>query len=100
MTSIFVGRKSSKSNESESNDENMSKKDLALQLALEQINKSFGKGSIMLLGRSPTPGHVPVISTGSFALDIALGIGGLPKVSSEILYPPICDSRQCGCSVA
>lgn len=59
----------------------MSKKDLALKQALDQITTTFGKGSIMWLGRSVSPKEVPVVSTGSFALDIALGIGGLPKVS-------------------
>ncbi|KAL9232851.1 hypothetical protein vseg_007915 [Gypsophila vaccaria] len=73
------GRKKSKSDKSDSSDENMSKKDMALQQALDQITASFGKGSIMWLGRSVTPTHVPVVSTGSFALDIALGIGGFPK---------------------
>lgn len=59
----------------------MSKKELALQQALDQITSAFGKGSIMWLGRSVSPRNVPVVSTGSFALDIALGVGGLPKVS-------------------
>jgi len=61
----------------------MSKKDLALNQALDQITSAFGKGSIMWLGRSDTPKDVPVVSTGSFALDIALGCGGLPKVSLD-----------------
>ncbi|XP_021715099.1 DNA repair protein recA homolog 3, mitochondrial-like isoform X2 [Chenopodium quinoa] len=73
------GRKKSKSDGSDSNDEGLSKKELALKQALDQITTSFGKGSIMWLGRSVTPRNVPVVSTGSFALDIALGIGGLPK---------------------
>lgn len=73
------GRKKSKSDGSDSSDDGMSKKEVALQQALDQITASFGKGSIMWLGRSATPRHVPVVSTGSFALDIALGIGGLPK---------------------
>lgn len=38
----------------------------------------------MWLGRSPAPKEVPVVSTGSFTLDMALGIGGLPKVSTYI----------------
>lgn len=58
----------------------MSKKDLALKLALDQITKSFGNGSIMWLGRDDSNRHTPVVSTGSFSLDVALGIGGLPKV--------------------
>lgn len=59
----------------------MSKKDLALQQALDQITSSFGKESIMWLGPSVNTRRVPVVSTGSFALDMALGTGGLPKVS-------------------
>ena len=74
------GKKKSKSDGSDSSEENLSKKELALQQALEQITSSFGKGSIMWLGRSVGPKQVPVVSTGSFTLDIALGIGGFPKV--------------------
>ncbi|CAA3026478.1 DNA repair recA homolog 3, mitochondrial-like [Olea europaea subsp. europaea] len=73
------GKRKSKSDTSDSGEENMSEKDLALKLALDQITSSHGKGSIMWLGRSVTSRHVPVVSTGSFALDIALGVGGLPK---------------------
>ncbi|MBA0637212.1 hypothetical protein Godav_024739 [Gossypium davidsonii] len=73
------GRRKSKSHSSDSCNENMFKKDLALKLALDQIMSSFGKGSIMWFGRAMSPRNVPVVSTGSFALDIALGIGGLPK---------------------
>ncbi|CAD5182594.1 unnamed protein product [Musa acuminata subsp. malaccensis] len=69
----------SKSNGSGSGEDNISKKDLALQQALDQITAQFGTGAIMWLGRSHAPREVPVVSTGSFALDIALGIGGLPK---------------------
>ncbi|KAJ1439866.1 P-loop containing nucleoside triphosphate hydrolase [Sesbania bispinosa] len=66
----------------------MSKKDLALQQALDQITSAFGKGSIMWLGRSVSPKNVPVVSTGSFALDIALGIGGLPKGRVVEIFGP------------
>ena len=53
-------------------------RDAALQSALSEINKQYGKGSVMRLGeRANVP--VAVIPTGAFALDIALGIGGLPK---------------------
>ncbi|KAK4265645.1 hypothetical protein QN277_026670 [Acacia crassicarpa] len=82
------GRKGSKSNGSDSGDENMSKKDLALQQALDQITSAFGKGSIMWLGRSVASRQVPVVSTGSFTLDIALGIGGLPKGRVIEIYGP------------
>lgn len=49
----------------------------ALATALAQIDKSFGKGSVMRLGDETRP-PVAVIPTGSTALDVALGIGGLP----------------------
>lgn len=82
------GRRRSKSDGSDSGEENMSKKDLALNQALDQITSAFGKGSIMWLGRSDTPKDVPVVSTGSFALDIALGCGGLPKGRVVEIYGP------------
>lgn len=50
----------------------------ALEQALAGITKQFGKGAIMKLGESPNM-NVEVIPTGSIALDIALGVGGLPK---------------------
>ncbi|KAE8674346.1 Protein RecA [Hibiscus syriacus] len=81
-------RKKSKSDGSDSGEENMSKKDLALKQALDQITSSFGKGSIMWLGRSESTRNVPVVSTGSFALDVALGIGGLPKGRVVEIYGP------------
>ena len=51
----------------------------ALDLALSQIEKQYGKGAIMKLGDAETPEHVPAISTGSLGLDIALGVGGFPR---------------------
>ncbi|KAF5726063.1 DNA repair protein recA 3 mitochondrial [Tripterygium wilfordii] len=82
------GSKRSKSERSDSCDENLSKKELALRQALDQITNSFGKGSIMWLGRSVASKNVPVVSTGSFALDIALGTGGLPKGRIVEIYGP------------
>ncbi|XP_062010695.1 DNA repair protein recA homolog 3, mitochondrial isoform X1 [Rosa rugosa] len=82
------GRKKSKSDGSDSGGENMSKKDLALQQALDQITDSFGKGSIMWLGRSGAPRNVEVVSTGSFSLDLALGTGGFPKGRVVEIYGP------------
>ncbi|MEQ1796256.1 MAG: recombinase RecA [Nitrospira sp.] len=60
----------------------MSEKDdkkRALELALSQIEKQYGKGAIMKLGADERPADVPAISTGSLGLDIALGVGGLPR---------------------
>jgi recombination protein RecA len=51
----------------------------ALDLALAQIEKQFGKGSIMRMGEAQSRMAVEVISTGSLALDLALGVGGLPR---------------------
>ncbi|VFQ83029.1 unnamed protein product [Cuscuta campestris] len=81
-------KKKSKLDESDSSDENLSKKDVALKAALDQITKSFGKGSIMWMGRSNSFKQVPVLSTGSFSLDIALGVGGIPKGRVIEIYGP------------
>ncbi|RHY67010.1 hypothetical protein DYB30_008570, partial [Aphanomyces astaci] len=51
----------------------------ALQMAIRQIESNFGKGALMQLGASGVAQDIEVISTGSLSLDIALGIGGLPK---------------------
>ena len=59
----------------------------ALATALAQIDKSFGKGSVMRLGDDTRP-PVSVISTGSVALDVALGIGGLPRGRIVEIYGP------------
>ena len=56
-----------------------SDKTRALELAMSQIEKQYGKGSIMLLGAEGGVQEVAAISTGSLAVDAALGIGGLPK---------------------
>ncbi|CAI9100606.1 OLC1v1037735C1 [Oldenlandia corymbosa var. corymbosa] len=82
------GKRKTKSDGSDSGEENLSKKDLALKQALEQIKSTFGKGSIMWLGDSAPVHSVPVVSTGSFTLDIALGIGGLPKGRVVEIYGP------------
>lgn len=54
-------------------------KDKALEAALKQIERSFGKGSIMKLGEGGHQGEIEAIPTGSLGLDMALGIGGLPR---------------------
>ena len=62
-------------------------KQKALESALAQIERSFGKGSIMRLGSTPAL-DIEAISTGSIGLDIALGIGGLPKGRVVEIYGP------------
>jgi recombination protein RecA len=63
-------------------------KSKALDAALSQIERAFGKGSIMKLGKSDKPAGVQVISTGSLGLDIALGVGGLPRGRVIEIYGP------------
>ncbi|MCE2926395.1 MAG: recombinase RecA [Rickettsiales bacterium] len=63
-------------------------KNKALETALSQIEKSFGKGSIMKLGDTQNAESIEAISTGSLGLDIALGIGGVPKGRIIEIYGP------------
>ena len=60
----------------------------ALQAALQQIEKQFGKGSIMRLGEGEVIEDIQVVSTGSLGLDIALGVGGLPRGRVVEIYGP------------
>ena len=60
----------------------------ALSAALSQIEKQFGKGSIMRLGDGEVESDIQVVSTGSLGLDIALGIGGLPRGRVVEVYGP------------
>src|SRR3989442_4278756 len=62
-------------------------KQRALSLALSQIEKQYGKGAIMRLGESQTA-DIPVIPTGSLALDAALGVGGVPRGRIVEIYGP------------
>ena len=63
-------------------------KSKALDAALSQIERSFGKGSIMKLGAKENVVETETVSTGSLSLDIALGIGGLPKGRIVEIYGP------------
>ncbi len=63
-------------------------KDKALDAALAQIERAFGKGSIMRLGQKDNAVEIPSISTGSLGLDLALGIGGLPRGRIIEVYGP------------
>lgn len=66
----------------------MADRKTALDLALKQIEKQFGKGSIMKLGEAGASMNVETISSGSLALDIALGVGGYPKGRVIEIYGP------------
>ncbi len=89
----------------------MEEKQKALDVALSQIEKQFGKGAVMRLGDSPAM-HVDAISTGIASLDIALGIGGLPKGRIVEIYGPessgkttvalhaVAEAQKCGGEVA
>ena len=66
-------------------DENRKK---ALAAALGQIEKQFGKGSVMRLGDAASAGGIDVVSSGSIGLDVALGIGGLPRGRVIEIYGP------------
>ena len=65
----------------------VSEKEKALKLTLDKLNKAYGKGAIMRLGDSKVESF-PVISTGSLTLDLALGIGGLPRGRIIEIYGP------------
>jgi recombination protein RecA len=60
----------------------------ALELAVGQIEKQFGKGSIMRLDKDAVPTNIAAISTGSLGLDVALGIGGVPRGRIIEIYGP------------
>ena len=59
----------------------------ALEMALSQIEKQFGKGSVMKMGDQVTA-KMPTVSTGSLGLDVALGVGGLPYGRVVEIYGP------------
>lgn len=82
------GRKKTRSDSSQESGDEMSDREAALEATLTQIAKDYGKETVMWLGRSSGSRHVPVISTGSLGLDIALGVGGLPKGRVVEIYGP------------
>jgi recombination protein RecA len=63
-------------------------KNKAVEMAMGQIEKQFGKGAIMRLGSEALTADVPTISTGSLSLDIATGIGGIPRGRVTEIYGP------------
>jgi recombination protein RecA len=65
-----------------------SQREKAIDLAVSQIERQFGKGAIMRLGIDAVLPEIPVISTGSLALDMALGVGGVPRGRVVEIYGP------------
>src|SRR5256884_7230388 len=63
-------------------------KDKALSTAIQQIERSYGKGAIMKLGEQAALREVTVIPTGSLPLDLALGVGGMPRGRVVEIYGP------------
>src|SRR5512138_2922543 len=68
--------------------ERMSEKEKALELAIAGVEKAFGKGSIMRLGEASARLQVEAIPTGAIALDLALGVGGIPRGRVTEIYGP------------
>lgn len=68
--------------------ENASQKLQAIKLAMEQIEKQYGTGSIMRLGQASGQRNIEIIPTGSIALDLALGVGGVPRGRIIEVYGP------------
>lgn len=66
----------------------VSEKQKALELALSQIERQFGKGSVMKLGEASAKMAIDVVSTGALSLDIALGVGGVPRGRIVEIYGP------------
>ncbi len=83
-----------KSNGMNAMDDNKSK---ALAAALAQIEKQFGKGSIMKMGEAQVQSDLSVVSTGSLGLDIALGVGGLPRGRVVEVYGPEASGKTTLC---
>ncbi len=71
----------------------MSEKDRALTAALSQIERSYGKGAIMKLGEAAAQRNIDVIPTGSLTLDMALGVGGIPRGRVVEIYGPESSGR-------
>lgn len=72
----------------EQNKEGSDQREKTIELAISSIEKQFGKGAIMRLGSEATFPEIAVIPSGSIGLDIALGIGGLPRGRIVEVYGP------------
>lgn len=75
----------------------LSPKNEAVNLAIEQIQKQFGRGSIMRLGEKPAPAMEDIIKTGILPLDVALGVGGIPKGRIIEIFGPEASGKTTVC---
>lgn len=79
-------------------DDTQSKRLQAVKIAMDQIEKQYGRGAIMKLGSSPGPDkHVSTIPTGAIGLDIALGVGGLPRGRISEVFGPEASGKTTLC---
>lgn len=69
----------------------------AIKIAMQQIEKNYGKGSIMRLGQNSKMANLDVIPTGSIAIDLAIGVGGLPKGRIVEIYGPEASGKTTVC---
>ncbi len=90
--------KAQKSKKTEDASNQAAGKKQAVNIAMQQIEKQFGKGSIMKMGESlQNMGQIPVVSTGSLALNLALGTGGFPKGRIVEIYGPEASGKTTLC---
>lgn len=81
----------------EKSHDKLSPKNEAVNLAIEQIQKQFGRGSIMRLGEKPAPAVEDIIKTGILPLDVALGVGGIPKGRIIEIFGPEASGKTTVC---
>ena len=82
------GKRKSEAQMSQTGQATDTNRERAMELAMSQIEKQFGKGAIMKLGAGAVPVDVSSVSTGSLSLDIALGVGGVPRGRVIEIYGP------------
>jgi len=92
-----MARKSKKEKKTLNGPTSESGKVTAVKMAMEQIEKQYGKGSIMKFGDRTEKLSVDVIPTGAFPLDLALGVGGLPRGRVVEIYGPEASGKTTVC---
>jgi len=87
----------SSANVAQDGDNSKSQRLEAIKIAMQQIEKNYGKGSIMRLGQQSKMANLDVIPTGSIAIDLAIGVGGLPKGRIVEIYGPEASGKTTVC---